>query len=168
MILVGDIGGTKTLLGLAQEGKLVLDRRLANADFQDFPSLLASFLAETQTDPALIRGGCLAVAGPVADDGRSARLTNLPWTIDSAALAHGFGLPALRLANDFAAAALGAVTASRAMSVLGPSKQVVCTHYVITRYGRDCAGLRPHTVASTPRPCVNSVFALAQAMNLQF
>ena len=112
MILVGDIGGTKTLLGLAQEGKLVLDRRVANADFQDFPSLLASFLAETQTDPALITGGCLAVAGPVADDGRSARLTNLPWTIDSAALAHGFGLPALRLANDFAAAALGAVTAS--------------------------------------------------------
>ena len=112
MILCGDIGGTKTLLGLAQDGKLVLDRRLANADFPDFASLLAAFLADTQTDPALIRGGCLAVAGPIADDGRSARLTNLPWAIDIDALSHRFGLPALSLANDFAAAALGAVAAS--------------------------------------------------------
>ena len=114
MILVGDIGGTKTLLGLARDGKLVLDRRIANADFQDFASLLAAFFADTQTDPSLIRGGCLAVAGPIADDGRSARLTNLPWSIDSGALSRHFGLPALRLANDFAAAALGAVTAAPA------------------------------------------------------
>ena len=114
MILCGDIGGTKTLLGLARDGKFVLDRRMANADFQDFASLLAAFFADTQTDPALIAGGCLAVAGPIADDGRSARLTNLPWSIDSDALSRRFGLPALRLANDFAAAALGAVGASPA------------------------------------------------------
>ena len=112
MILCGDIGGTKTLLGLAQNGKLVIHRRIANADFPDFASLLAAFLADTQTDPALIRGGCLAVAGPIADGGRKATLTNLPWTIDSDVLTRSFGLPALRLANDFAAAALGAVTAS--------------------------------------------------------
>ncbi|MDK9703858.1 MAG: glucokinase [Sulfuritalea sp.] len=117
MILVGDIGGTKTLLGLAEEGKLVLDRRIANADFQDFASVLAAFFAETKTAPATITGGCLAVAGPIADDGRSARLTNLPWTIDCDELSRRFGLPALGLANDFAAAALGAVTASSAQKV---------------------------------------------------
>ena len=84
-------------------------------------------------------------------------------------LSHDVGAPEISTRNRLARLeALGAVTASRAMSVLGPSKQVVCTHYVITQYGRDCAGLRPHKVASTPRPCVNSVFALAQAMNLQF
>jgi hypothetical protein len=64
--------------------------------------------------------------------------------------------------------ALGAITGSRAVSVLGPGKQVVCTHYVITQYGRDCAGLRSPVTGNAPRPCVNSVFALAQAMNLQF
>ena len=111
MILVGDIGGTKTLLGLAQGDELVLDRRYANADFQNFAAVLTAFLADTQAAPSAIAGGCLAVAGPVADDGRSARLTNLPWTIDKGELSKGFGLPALRLANDFAAAALGAVTA---------------------------------------------------------
>ncbi len=111
MILVGDIGGTKTLLGLAQGDELVLDRRYANAEFQNFAGVLTAFLADTQTNPRAIAGGCLAVAGPVTDDGRSARLTNLPWTIDTGELSKGFGLPALHLANDFAAAALGAVTA---------------------------------------------------------
>lgn len=109
--LGADIGGTKTLLGLVQDGGLLLHRRYANADFADFAALLASFLADTATDTAAIGGGCLAVAGPLADDGRTARLTNLPWHIDAEALARRFGLPPLRLANDFAAAAIGAVAA---------------------------------------------------------
>lgn len=62
----------------------------------------------------------------------------------------------------------GAVSASRATSILGPGKQVVCVHYVITQYGRDCAGQRPQTTGNTSRACVNSVFALAKAMNLGF
>jgi glucokinase len=114
VILSGDIGGTKTLLGLAQDGELLADRRYANADFPDFADVLAAFLDETQTDPAQVRGGCLALAGPIADDGRSAHLTNLPWVIDSTALSSRFGLPRLQLANDFAAAAMGAVTSSPA------------------------------------------------------
>lgn len=63
--------------------------------------------------------------------------------------------------------ALGAITASRAVSVLAPGKQVVCTHYVITQYGRDCAGLRGQAAGTIQRVCVNSVFALAQSMNLR-
>lgn len=114
LLLCGDIGGTKTLLGLAQDGELLVDRRYANADFRNFADILAAFLAETQTDPSQIRGGCLAVAGPLADDGHSAHLTNLPWIIDSTALSYRFGLPALHLVNDFEAAAMGAVTSSRA------------------------------------------------------
>lgn len=114
MIICGDIGGTKTLLGLAQGGELLAHRRYANADFPDFAGVLAAFLADTQTDPAHVRGGCLAVAGPIADDGRSAHLTNLPWKMDNAALSSRFGLPRLQLANDFAAAAMGAVTSSLA------------------------------------------------------
>ena len=112
--LCGDIGGTKTLLGVFQGEHLVTHHRVANADFSDFASLLAAFLADTQTDPALITGGCLAVAGPIADDGRKAALTTLPWTIDVDALSRRFGLPGLCLANDFAAAALGAVAATSA------------------------------------------------------
>lgn len=109
LLLGADIGGTKTLLGLGQDGDLRVHRRYANADFRDFADVVAAFLADTQTDPLQVRGGCLALAGPIADDGLSATLTNLPWRIDSAGLSKRFGLPALHLANDFAAAALGAV-----------------------------------------------------------
>lgn len=111
MILCGDVGGTKTLLGLAQDGSLIVDRRYANADFQDFSGVLARFLADTQTDPAALTRTCFAVAGPIADDGASARLTNLPWSLVAADLARDFRLPTPRLVNDFAAAAIGAVTA---------------------------------------------------------
>jgi thymidylate synthase len=52
--------------------------------FQTSPPSLRLF-RRNQTDTRQVRGGCLALAGPIADDGRSARLTNLPWTIDSAA-----------------------------------------------------------------------------------
>ena len=114
VLLCGDIGGTKSLLGLTRDGTFVVDRRYANADFPDFPGVLAAFFADTQTNPSLITGGCLAIAGPIADDGCSARLTNLPWNVDSNALSRRFGLPALTLANDFTAAALGAVTSSSA------------------------------------------------------
>lgn len=114
MILCGDVGGTKTLLGVARDGVLLGHRRYANADFQDFPAVLASFLAESATSASALTGACLALAGPIADDGAAASLTNLPWTIDGQALAARFGMPRPRLVNDFAAAAVGAVTTGEA------------------------------------------------------
>jgi glucokinase len=105
MKLAGDVGGTKVLLALvAADGSLVEKRRLPSADFQDFDELLAAYLRDVAVP---IEGGCLAVAGPVADDGRTARITNLPWTIDAAALEARFGLGRLALINDFAGVALG-------------------------------------------------------------
>lgn len=111
MRLVGDIGGTKALLGLARSGdgapELVLRRRYACAGHDGVAGLLRHFIAETCVDPAAIADGCLGLAGPVADDGRSARMTNLPWTVDAEALRGELGTGPLRLINDFAAAALG-------------------------------------------------------------
>jgi len=103
--LVGDVGGTKVLLALADEaGGLHACRRVASADFQNFDALLAEYLRDVARP---IEGGCLAVAGPVADDGRTAKITNLPWAIDAAALEARFGLGRLALINDFAGVALG-------------------------------------------------------------
>lgn len=118
MILCGDVGGTKTLLGVAEQGQLIANRRYANADFPDFAALLASFFNDTHTVPASLKGGCLALAGPIADDGNTARLTNLPWTIAAPELAQCFGMPIPRLVNDFAAAAVGAVSASAQQRVM--------------------------------------------------
>lgn len=116
MLLVGDIGGTYARLALTELGGTdpVAERRVATADFSDFASVLAAFLDDTG---AMIESGCLAVAGPINDDGRSAQLTNLPWRIDAQALERRFGLGHLTLVNDFAAAAMG-VTVAPAESIV--------------------------------------------------
>jgi glucokinase len=116
MLLVGDIGGTNARLALTESGGTdpVAERRVATADFSDFASVVAAFLAETG---ATISSGCLAVAGPISDDGRSAQLTNLPWRIDAQALEQRFGIGHLTLVNDFAAAAMG-VTVAPAESIV--------------------------------------------------
>lgn len=112
MILAADIGGTKSLFGVFdshQPGDCITHRRLTNADFTDFDEVMAAALADLpRTDITQV---CLALASPIADDGASARLTNLPWQINARALAARFQLPPITLVNDFAAAAMGAVLA---------------------------------------------------------
>ena len=118
MILAADIGGTKSLFGLFHRDnpeRCIAHRRLTNADFCGFPEVLAAALDElTGANPADIDAVCLALAGPIADDSASARLTNLPWQIDAQVLATRFKLPPITLVNDFAAAAMGAVLADEA------------------------------------------------------
>jgi glucokinase len=111
MRLAGDIGGTKVLLALVDaDGCLVQKCRLASADFANFDDLLAEYLREVSGP---VEGGCFALAGPVAADGRTAKITNLPWTIDAAALEAQFGLGPLQLINDFAGVALGVTVLPR-------------------------------------------------------
>jgi glucokinase len=111
MILAGDIGGTKSLFGVYDGEQLVTECRLANADFSCFEQVIAALFAQPDFSRMAIERVCFAVAGPIDDDGGGAHLTNLNWQVNAPALAARFGLPAIRLINDFAAAALGAVTA---------------------------------------------------------
>jgi len=115
-ILAADIGGTKTLLQVADyHGKrfhLVHEQRFHSAAFDDFHQLLGKFLAETQEPTSPIHSACLAVAGPVQEQGKqqTASVTNLPWTLDSARLAEAFNIPSVRLINDFQAVGYGVQT----------------------------------------------------------
>ena len=83
-------------------------------------------------------------------------------------LAHAVSAPEISTRNRLARLeALGAVVASRSAAILGPGKQVTCAHYVITQYGRDRALSRGDgSSGGISHLCVNSVFALARAMNL--
>ena len=58
----------------------------------------------------------------------------------------------------------GAVRAQRATTVLSPAKQVTCTHYAITQYGKDCIAMRVKTPSSALTGCANSVFSWASAI----
>lgn len=107
MILGGDLGGTKTLLALAERQgdvlRIVRQQRYASADYPSFDDLLADFLVGA---PA-IASACFGLAGPT--DGRTAQLTYLPWRLSRAALRRRFGIARVALINDFAATAHGLV-----------------------------------------------------------
>src|SRR5258705_10616635 len=68
MILAGDIGGTKTLLGLfdsvpARPRPLTV-RTYGTLDFPDLPSMIARFLDSDDTRSAAISNASFGVAGP--------------------------------------------------------------------------------------------------------
>jgi glucokinase len=107
LILAGDVGGTKTDLGLFKYSagtlELVREHRYATAKFDSLEAVCADFLGPSAT----VDAACLGVPGPIID-GR-AHATNVPWELSSVALSRALkGVP-VRLLNDLAAIAHGMV-----------------------------------------------------------
>jgi glucokinase len=103
MILVGDLGGTKTVLALCDaQGKLTREHIFQAVDHASLEAILDVFLPER----IALLGACIGVAGPVVDG--VARITNLPWTIDARALSRKLDTP-VTLLNDLQVTAMGAL-----------------------------------------------------------
>ncbi len=108
MLLAGDIGGTKTLLGLFETGTGARPRRVAvrafgTIDYDDLSSMIAQFLAGESVRANDIEGACFGVAGPVLDE--AATLTNVPWKVDARRVMAKFHLEHVTLLNDLQAMA---------------------------------------------------------------
>jgi glucokinase len=107
VILAGDVGGTKTALGLftgKADGLVpVRDAVLPSADFPGLAAVIADFLAAGP--PVAVAAAAFGVAGPVVE-GRCVT-TNLPWEIDARALAAAIPAPRVTLVNDLEATAHG-------------------------------------------------------------
>lgn len=103
LLLAGDIGGTKTLLRLSRGGTILREQRFESAAFPGLHAMLAAFL--DGTDGGAPQSACFGVAGPV--QGKRARVTNLPWSVDADDLAVRFGMARVTLINDFQAVAYG-------------------------------------------------------------
>jgi len=107
MLLIGDIGGTKTSLGTIEpanrkDGSIPKSRSSFRSDeAESLESLVSVYLAGEGID---VEGAVFAVAGPVID-GQS-DITNLPWTISESRLRDALDLPLVRLVNDIEAVAL--------------------------------------------------------------
>ncbi len=101
VVLAGDIGGTKTNLGLFEVHSL-LPLRLACLEQERFESrahgslgrILTTFLASR---PVRFEVAAFGVAGPVINGRCSA--TNLPWVVDAAKLSRSIEVP-VALLND--------------------------------------------------------------------
>lgn len=108
MILAGDVGGTKTNLGLFEVAdgavRLVRSARFRSPDFPGLTAILSRFLAEGGS-AGPIRAACFGIPGPVIDN--RASTPNLAWLVDGAAIGAAMGIPAVLLINDLVATAEG-------------------------------------------------------------
>lgn len=117
MILAGDVGGTKVHLALYafKEGRLrqVRDARFPAGEFASLEAVVEKFLTgdpngnatQDRTEREQIAAACFGVPGPVRA-GRL-KLTNLPWELDSHAIAGSLGVEHIFLINDLEANGYG-------------------------------------------------------------
>jgi len=107
VLLAADVGGTKTLLGLFK----LAPERPARIEAGEFTTLehdslvpmIREFLKAEGVEPRAIAAATFGVAGAVTD--QVARLTNVPWLVDAAAIGEAAGLRNVHLLNDLEAMA---------------------------------------------------------------
>jgi glucokinase len=148
-ILAGDIGGTKTLLGLFEPevprpGPLAVHSYLT-LDFPDLPSMIRRFLGEAGAHPA-IGSACFGVAGPVL--GQVAELTNVPWRVDAREVGAAFAIGRTHLLNDLEALAYGVpLLAGRELHALQPGRTAAPGHIAIAAAGTGFGASFLHRIA---------------------
>ena len=136
VVLAGDVGGTKTRVGLFVTGKkrpepLVVES-FASREAPHLENIVEQFL---KSHPASISSACFGIAGPVIN-GRC-RATNLPWVVSEAQMKKRFHWRHVRLFNDLAAAAV-------AVPLLRRSEQVFLNKGIVQKKG-NLALLSPGT-----------------------
>lgn len=127
MILAGDVGGTKTALGLYEPsaGGVQPQREasFASHDYASLKDVLTEFLKPHQGRP--LQAACFGVPGAVID-GRVAT-TNLPWVVEEKDLAAFLDTPRVKLFNDLEATAYGTLfLQSTEVSVLNAGTPPKC------------------------------------------
>src|SRR5689334_8161797 len=100
MLLAGDVGGTKTLLGLFERGdrrpRPVISHSYPTNSFGSFTEILDAFARDVR-QPFTVDAAVAGVAGPVV--GERARLTNIDWDVSASEMCSRFGTARARLMN---------------------------------------------------------------------
>ena len=103
-MLAGDVGGTKTLLGLFERAiprpRPIVIHAYTTLDFAGLTEVLDAFARDVH-QPFALDAATLGVAGPVVNN--TARLTNIPWDISAASVTARFGATRVCLLNDLEA-----------------------------------------------------------------
>jgi glucokinase len=135
-VMAGDIGGTKTRLGLfkSQPGRPVLKtmETYSSQEYKSLEQIIEDFL---DRNPVEIESACFGVAGPVIN-GRC-KVTNLPWIISETRIRQRFRFARTKLVNDLAATA-------RAIPVL-VSRELYALNKVRLKKGSNIGLVAPGT-----------------------
>jgi glucokinase len=109
MLLAGDIGGTKTLLGIfatsPERPRRIEVGEFVTLEYDALAPMIREFLSAQNIEPRRIEAACLGVAGAVTQ--QVARLTNVPWLVDGATVEEAFAFRRVRIINDLEALAYG-------------------------------------------------------------
>ena len=107
MLLAGDVGGTKTLLGLfgsaARRPAPLAIAEFVTLEYAGLDVIIETFLRAQRVEPRQLTALTVGVAGAITE--QVAELTNVPWRVDAAALSRRFGVEHVRLLNDLEAMA---------------------------------------------------------------
>ena len=105
IVLAGDVGGTKTRLGLFEVNRgrlrLLSEKTFLSKNYKGLENILVDFLRGERE----IASACFGVAGPVTEEVVIA--TNLPWWIDIQSLQRVLPLKKVEVINDLVANAYG-------------------------------------------------------------
>jgi glucokinase len=106
MILAGDLGATKTLLGLFERAEPrpqpIIARGYPTQEFDSFTAILDVFARDVGKRLA-IEAAAVGVAGPIVD--HHARLTNIPWDVSATQIGNHLHVRGVALLNDLEAMA---------------------------------------------------------------
>ena len=106
MLLAGDIGGTKTNVGIYSPdkgpGEPLFEATFPSGQYSSLEMLVSEFLSQVSIK---IDHASFGVAGPVV--GGQAKITNLPWVIEEDQLIRSLHLKSVQLFNDLEAIAYG-------------------------------------------------------------
>lgn len=106
LVLAGDVGGTKTLLALAEPAgeslRIVRETLFPSTRYSGLGEIVREFLDDMRDE---VSAACFGLPGPVLDG--ACRTPNLPWFLTERDLARETKLARVQLVNDFAAAAMG-------------------------------------------------------------
>ncbi len=121
-VLAGDIGGTKTNLGLYFAGKggplSVSEATFSSRTATGLEEMIEKLL---ETHPVPVTAACFGIACPVT--GVVCQPTNLPWSVSEEKLKKYFGWHRIELLNDLTATALAVPLIDRqALTVLNPTR----------------------------------------------
>lgn len=105
-LLIGDIGGTKTILAVYshETGPRVplAEEVFPSLQYESLSDIIKEFYAKTKLTA---EQACFGVAGPVFE--KTCKITNLTWVIDGPALQKEFNWSAIELLNDMESIAYG-------------------------------------------------------------
>jgi glucokinase len=107
VLLAADVGGTKTLLGLfteAPERPIPIEvGEFITLDYDGVVPMIREFLKASGVEPRQVKATTFGIAGAVTD--QVARLTNVPWVVDAAAVQEAAALSRVHILNDLEAMA---------------------------------------------------------------